>query len=576
MTAFATWGPNAHRVEVVLGNRRVPMRRDDSGWHRCEINARAGDDYAFSLDGGPPRPDPRSAHQPQGIDGPSRLVDHSAFPWTDDRWRPPPLAASVLYEVHVGTFTPEGTFRSAIDRLDHLVDVGVTAVEVMPVAQFPGTRGWGYDGVDLYAPHESYGGPHQLKAFIDACHRRGLAVVMDVVYNHLGPVGNYLSEFGPYFTDKYATPWGDGVNFDGPGSDEVRSFFIDNTLMWLRDYHCDGVRIDAVHAILDSSAIHFLQELTARVRELESQLDRKFWVIAESDLNHPRVVRPVDEGGYGLDAQWSDDFHHSLHALLTGERTGYYVDFGGVTDVAAALTKGFVYDGRYSSYRRRRHGAPTTGLSGNRFLGYLQNHDQVGNRAVGDRISALVSHELLKVGAALVLASPFVPMLFMGEEWGATSPFLYFTDHGDEALGRAVREGRRSEFAAFGWDPKEIPDPQDPATFARSKLDWGELDKEDHANLLDWHRRLIRMRKETPALIDGRLDLVRTRQGGTDRWLVVERGPVTVACNFSPAPVDVPVAVDRRGGLLLASGADPNPAGDLVELAPESVAIYSA
>ncbi|MDQ4024220.1 MAG: malto-oligosyltrehalose trehalohydrolase, partial [Actinomycetota bacterium] len=445
MIELTVWAPAAERVELVLAGGREPMERRAGGWWSVRAGATPGDDYGFALDGGDPLPDPRSRWQPNGVHGLSRLLDHSAYEWSDAGWRGRPLASAVICELHTGTFTPEGTFVAAIEKLDHLVRLGITHVELLPVAQFPGDRGWGYDGVDLFAPHESYGGPEGLKRLVDACHARGLGVIVDVVYNHLGPAGNYLGSFGPYFTDRYATPWGRAVNFDGPGSLEVRTFFVDNALAWLRDYHCDGLRLDAVHAILDASAIHVLEEMQLRVEELETHLDRDLFLIAESDLNDPRVVNRREAGGYGLDAQWSDDFHHALHAVLTGERDGYYADFGTVGHFAKALREAFVYAGTYSEYRGRIHGRPATGLPGYRFLGYLQDHDQVGNRAVGERSSALMSPELLKVGAALVLTSPFVPLLFMGEEWGATSPFQYFTAHEDPELGRACSEGRRHE-----------------------------------------------------------------------------------------------------------------------------------
>jgi maltooligosyltrehalose trehalohydrolase len=573
VTVVRVWAPHASSVEVVTPDGRIAMDRDDGGWHEASLQGQGGLEYGFSLDGGPMRPDPRSPWQPNGIDGPSRTVDHDEFEWTDRLWKGRPLPGSVVYELHVGTFTPAGTFEAAIERLDYLVEVGVTTVELMPVAEFSGDRGWGYDGVDLYAPHHSYGGPEGLKRLVDACHARGLAVLLDVVYNHLGPAGNYLREFGPYFTDRYSTPWGEAVNFDGAYSHEVRSFFIDNAVMWLRDYHFDGLRIDAIHAIVDTSAVHLLEELGTRVTELEGHLDRKLTLVAESDLNDPRVVTPRSAGGHGIDAQWSDDFHHALHALLTGEREGYYADFGDVSHVATALTNAYVYAGEFSPFRKRTHGRPPIGLSGHRFLGYLQNHDQIGNRANGERSSMLLSHDLLKVAAALVLTAPFTPMLFMGEEWGATAPFLYFTSHRDPALGRAVSEGRRREFAAFGWDPADVPDPQDPVTFERSKLDWAEIDEQPHADLLDWHKQLLRLRAATPALTDGRLDLVGTSYNDEQRWLLVERGPITIAASFSATPVTIEVEAKRLGELLLASG-KVEVDGDELELGAESVAIF--
>ena len=529
-----------------------------------------GDDYAFSLDGGPARPDPRSPWQPSGVHGPSRLVDHGAFAWTDDGWAPLPLADAVVYELHVGTFSPEGTFDGAVACLGHLVDLGVTAVEVMPVAEFPGRRGWGYDGVDLYAPHSAYGGPEGLKRLVDACHGNGLAVILDVVYNHLGPDGNYLREFGPYFTDRYATPWGEAVNFDGPDSDPVRAFVVDNACMWVRDYHVDGLRLDAVHAIFDTSATPIVEEIAATLHALAATVGRPVYVVAESDLNDPRVVRAPEVGGYGCDAQWSDDFHHALHAVLTGERDGYYADFGSLGQLAKALRQAWVYDGCHSRHRRRRHGRPPNGLSGTSFFGYLQNHDQVGNRAAGDRSGALMGTGRLKIAAALVLCSPFVPLLFQGEEWGASTPFQYFTDHGDAELGRAVSEGRRREFAAFGWNPDDVPDPQDPATFERSKLDWDERRRSPHAGLLDWHRDLIALRREVPALAGGGIGAVEVRYDEDARWLVLERGPLSVACNLADREQAVPVAV---GTAPPATGELLTEDGRAVVLPPETVVI---
>ncbi len=561
MTTFEVWAPDARKVELVLDEGRYAMERGDFGYWRADRAADEGTAYRFSVDGGDPVPDPRSHHQTQGVHGPSAVVDHSAFRWTDDNWRGAPLSSAVIYEAHIGTFTPEGTFEGAIARLDHLVDLGVTHLELMPVAEFPGNRGWGYDGVDLYAPHQEYGGPHGLKELVDACHGRGLAVVLDVVYNHLGPDGNYLGSFGPYFSDRYSTPWGDAINFDGPGSDEVRDFFTGNAEHWLEHYHLDGLRIDAVHAILDLSAMHFLEELARRVDALEARLGRTLSVILESDLNDPRLITPYEAGGYGADAQWSDDFHHALHALLSGETGGYYADFGGVEHVAQALQRAFVYDGSYSEFRDRRHGKRPEGLSGHRFLGYLQNHDQVGNRATGQRSSHVMSTELLKVGAALVLTSPFVPMLFQGEEWGATTPFQYFTDHTDAELGAAVSKGRRSEFESFGWDPTEVPDPQDPATFDRSVLDWSEPEDGDHLELLDWHRAVIGLRRSSPDLTDGRLDLVDCTYDDDARWLVVERGSLSICCTFGTTPAPAP-----DDGEVVLTSKEPG--------SPESVTIY--
>jgi maltooligosyltrehalose trehalohydrolase len=576
MTVFSVWAPNAKAVEIELGGARFPMSARENGWWFVELGSVEPDtDYAFVLDGGRPLPDPRSPWQPRGVHGPSRLVDHSAFKWSDQNWQAGPLSAAVMYELHVGTFTPEGTFRGAVDKLGHLVELGVTHIELMPVAEFSGSRGWGYDGADLYAPHHAYGGPAELKRLVNACHERGLAVILDVVYNHLGPAGNYLPSFGPYFTEGHATPWGPAINFDGPDSDEVRQFFCDNALMWLRDYHFDGLRLDAVHAIVDTSAIHFLEQLACEVAELEAQSGRHLALIAESDLNDPRVVRPWDVGGYGMRAQWSDDFHHALHTVLTGERDGYYADFGSLADLAKALERVFVYDGRYSAFRRRVHGRPATGLSGHSFLGYAQNHDQVGNRARGERSSHLLDVRRLKIAAALVLTAPFIPMLFQGEEWGASSPFLYFTDHKDPELGRAVTEGRRREFGQFAAHAEDVPDPQAPGTFERSKLVWAERSKEPHAALLDWHRRLIRLRDEVPGLSDGRLGRVKVAFDERARWLVVRRGELAVICNLAGSAQRVPASIGLDTRLLLASDDPVRFTSDAVELPTDSVAVLT-
>ncbi len=573
MVLFRVWAPSAHGVDLLLGGQRLPLTAERGDWWSVEAEAHPGDTYSYSVDGSEPLPDPRSPWQPEGVFGPSALVDHSAFTWTDQRWQAPPLSSAVIYELHIGTFTPTGTFDGAIDRLDYLVELGVTHVEIMPVHQFPGARGWGYDGVDLYAPQNSYGGPDGLKRLVDACHARGLAVLLDVVYNHLGPSGNFLSRFGPYFTDRYSTPWGMAVNLDGPGSDEVRRFICDNALMWLADYHFDGLRLDAVHALLDQSAIHLLEQLSSEVDTLEAQLSRRLVLIAESDLNDPRLVHSREVGGYGLAAQWSDDFHHALHAALTGERDGYYVDFGALADVAHAFRRAYVYEGRYSVARQRRHGRPTTGLSGHHFVVFSQNHDHVGNRAQGERTVALMSPGRLWIAAALLCLSPFIPLLFQGEEWAASAPFLYFTDHQDPELAKAVREGRRREFMAFGWEPEQVPDPQAPETFERSKLPWAELDQEPHAGLLAWYRSLLRLRRAIPALTDGRLHEVDVAFDEAARWLRVAHGPITLVCNLADAPQSVPMPEDAGDTIVLASqdGIEARPGA--VTLPPDAVAV---
>ena len=567
-TRPAVWAPRPDRVELVVGAERRPMERHEDGWWTASVELPPGTDYAFSLDGGDPRPDPRSPWQPDGIHGPSRTVDHAAFAWTDAGWSAPPLADAVIYELHVGTFAPAGTFEAVIGRLDELVDLGVTHLELMPVVEFGGTRGWGYDGVDLFAPHHAYGGPVGLKRLVDAAHAGGLAVLIDVVYNHLGPAGNYLAEYGPYFGDKYTTPWGDAVNFDEAGSHEVRRFVIDNARMWMRDYHADGLRVDAMQAILDMSAIQIGEELAAATHELGTQLGRRLVITAESDLNDPRLVRPPELGGYGMDAAWADDVHHALHAGLTGERAGYYRDFADSDALPRALSDPYLYDGAYAPFRDRRHGRPADDiLPGHRFVACLQNHDQVGNQARGERIGHLVSEGRARIGAALLLTAPYVPLLFAGEEWNASSPFRYFTDHADPELGRAVSEGRRAEVGHFGWDPDQVPDPQDPATFAASKLDWTERERAPHAAMLAWYRSLLALRREILELRDG--DRAAVRVDGDGRSLLaVERGPVRVAANLGSSRV----GVDLHGRVRLAWPQDVG-RGDRASLPPDGVII---
>jgi maltooligosyltrehalose trehalohydrolase len=576
MSSFRVWAPHAQRVHVVVDGREHAMHADGrAGWWSADVaGAAAGCDYAYRLDGGPPRPDPRSAWQPQGVHGPSRLVDHAAFAWSDQTWHGVPLPGSVVYELHIGTFTDEGTFDAAIARLDHLVELGVDVVELMPVNAFDGDRGWGYDGVLWYAVHDPYGGPDGLKRFVDAAHGRGIGVLLDVVYNHLGPSGNYLSEFGPYFTDTHSTPWGPAVNLDAPESDEVRRHIIDNALMWFVDYHVDGLRLDAVHELKDDRATHVLEELSEEVRRTAAYLRKPLFLVAESDRNDPRNVTPRHAGGWGLDAQWSDDFHHALHALLTGERQGYYCDFGSLQTLAKAFTRVFVHDGTYSTFRRRHHGRPVDPhlLSGAAFVSYLQNHDQIGNRAGGARLAAMVPPDLLKIGAALVLTGPFTPMLFMGEEWGASTPWQFFASFPDRGLAEAVRTGRCEEFAGHGWDPARVPDPMDGATFARSTLDWAEVEKEAHADLLAWHRDLIALRRRHPELTDGRLDAVRCTWDDGDRWFVLHRGGVAVVCNLAEEHRRVP-AGGRPGEVLLASASEVTCSGTAVNLPARSVAV---
>jgi maltooligosyltrehalose trehalohydrolase len=569
VTRFRVWAPRAGAVDLVTDGRWHRMAPRIYGYHEAEIDLDGSARYAYALDGSEPLPDPRSPSQPDGVRGRSALTKTATA--RDVSWRGKDLGASVLYELHVGTFTPEGTFDAAIAKLDHVVRLGVGAIELMPIAEFPGDRGWGYDGVDMYAAHHSYGGPEGLDRLVAACHERGLAVVLDVVYNHLGPDGNYLERFGPYFTDRHHTPWGRAMNYDGADSGPVREFVIDNTLMWMRDHMIDGVRLDAIHAIVDLSAVHLIEELTTRVDALETELGRTLWVIAESDLNDPVVVRPREQWGWGCDAQWSDDLHHALHAALTGERTGYYGDFGRMADLAKALRDAYVYDGRPSDFRRRVHGRPAGDVPGHRFLAYAQDHDQVGNRAKGERLSHLLPPGRLRIAAALVLLSPYVPMIFMGEEWAASTPFLYFTDHQDQGLGRAVSEGRRREFERFGWPPEEFVDPQSFHAFERSKLIWEEAATEPHRSMLEWYRSLIALRRSVPELLDGRRDLTEVVFHEDARWLAMRRGPVTLAFALDQG-AEVPLA-DDAGELTLASDPAVTRSSRGLHLPPDSVAV---
>jgi maltooligosyltrehalose trehalohydrolase len=569
---FAVWAPFARRVDLALDGELHEMHRGAGDWWRLRVEeAGHGSRYGFSLDGGPVRPDPRSPCQPDGVHAHSQLVAHAAFPWADSSWSGMSARGLVLYEMHVGTFTPEGTFDAAAERLDHLVDLGVTAVEIMPVAEFPGDRGWGYDGVDLFAPHHRYGGPEGLKRFVDTCHQRGLGVVLDVVYNHLGPSGNYLQEFGPYFSDRHQTNWGAAVNYDGPGSDEVRRFVFDNARYWLGEYHFDGLRLDAVHAIADDSAYHLLEEMAVEVDALATHVGRPLFLIAESDRNDPRLVRSRDAGGYGLDSSWADEWHHALHGALTGERDGYYADFGSLELLGKALRQAWVYDGIWSAERRRRHGRSPAGLAGHQFVVFTQNHDQVGNRAAGERLSALVGEGRQKIAAALLLTSPFTPMIFQGEEWAAGTPFQYFTDHDDPKLAKAVSEGRRNEFIKFGWQPERVPDPQSPDTFRRSQLEWQELDKEPHAAMLQWYRDLIALRRQHPELSNPQPGSAAVVADTEQQTITVRRGDIRVVVNLSSGerPFDLPEGAQT---LAFSEGSPAQSAGQAI-LPPDSVAV---
>ncbi len=549
MHVFRVWAPAATEVTLFLPGTpaKLPLAPGPHGWWEREVaDAGHGTDYAFSLDGGPARPDPRSPWQPAGVHGPSRVFDPGRHRWADTGWVGRDVLGAVWYELHLGTFTPEGTLDAAAAQLDHLVELGIDVVELMPVAAFEGRWGWGYDGVGLYAVHEPYGGPAALQRFVDACHAHGLAVSLDVVYNHLGPSGNYLPAFGPYFTDGHTTPWGDAVNLDDDGRVQVRRWVCDNALRWLRDFHLDALRLDAVHSLRDTSGRHLLQQLSDEVADLGRELGRPLALVAESDLNDPRMIEPTGVGGMGMTAQWSDDFHHALHAALTGERQAYYVDFGSLEVLARTLTRVFLHAGELSTFRGRVWGAPVDPARhrGHRFLGYLQNHDQVGNRARGDRIGARLPPGLLAAGAALVLTSAFTPMLFMGEEWGAATPWTFFTDFADPGLAEAVRRGRRAEFTAHGWPAGQIPDPQDPATRQSCVLDWAEPGKEPHARLLRWYRDLIALRRREPDLLADDLRQVGVEVG--PGWLVVHRGNLHVLANLSPDAALLPLPGPAR------------------------------
>ncbi|MGH9359823.1 MAG: malto-oligosyltrehalose trehalohydrolase [Terriglobia bacterium] len=544
---FLLWAPRAAGVEVHLvgpPERFVPLRSRPEGYHSALIeNVAPGARYFYRLDGAKERPDPVSHSQPEGVHGPSEVVD-PIFGWHDATWHGLPLRDYIIYELHLGTFTAAGTLDAAGGRLEALRDLGITAVELMPVAQFPGPRNWGYDGVYPFAVQDSYGGPRALKRFIDACHSLGMAVILDVIYNHLGPEGNYLADFAPYFTDRHHTPWGAAVNLDGPESDEVRRFFVENAVRWIAEFHFDALRLDAIHAIVDLSAFPFLEELGETIHRLAERLNRRVYVIAESDLGDSRVVKIRELGGYGLDAQWNDDFHHALHALLTGDSNGYYQDFGKVSQLAEAFRAGYVYQGQYSEFRRRRHGNSTHDLSAQQFVVFAQNHDQVGNRLSGDRLTQLVSGEQLKVAASAVLLSPFIPLLFMGEEYGETAPFQFFVSYADQSVIEATRRGRQDEFAGFRWQG-DVPDPQDEETFLRSKLH----PETGNRTLTEYYRELIRLRKTYPALrrlskkdIDvrnwekERVLVVRRWDGFSEAVLILSFGPETVSVVFSLPP----------------------------------------
>lgn len=591
---FEVWAPYAKRVELCITAPKaydLEMAPAEGGYFRAVLESvEPGTRYLYRLDGGKLRPDPASRYQPSGVHEPSQVPAQQELR-SGSSWKGLALEDYVVYELHVGTFTPEGTFAAIIPRIDHLLSLGVTAIELMPVAQFPGERNWGYDGVYPFAVQNSYGGPEGLRRLVEACHQRGMAVVLDVVYNHMGPEGNYLSDFGPYFTDAYKTPWGRAVNFDGADSDGVVSFFLQSALYWLDEFEIDALRLDAIHGIVDRNARPFLELLATGVDQLARRQGRKIWLIAESDLNDARYVLPRERNGYGLHAQWNDDFHHAAHVLLTGEQSGYYADFGKLEQMARAMSEGYVYQGEYSEFRQRRHGNRSTELDGRQFMVCVQNHDQVGNRRLGERLGQLASFESLKLAAGLLLLSPNLPLIFMGDEYGETAPFLYFTSHGDQDLVAAVRKGRKEEFSAFGWE-EEPPDPQDVATFQASKLDFNLANKAPHSQLLALYRELLRVRREAPALRELNNKNLATRIFESERILLMRRwnaaDEATIVFHFgeTEAQVSLPAgggrfekwldSADRKwGGPGSPSSGKRDAEGETtVRVAPKSFCLY--
>ncbi len=589
-TTFRVWAPSATSIEVELVAAGVPRKalQRNGEYFEGELPAGAGDRYWYWLDGTIRRPDPASRSQPDGVHGASQVVDPAAFSWSDGAWRGMPLEKFILYELHVGTFTPEGTFDGAISRLDYLCELGITAVELMPVAQFPGERNWGYDGTFPFAPQHSYGGTDGLKRLVDACHTRGLAVTLDVVYNHLGPEGNYLHAFGPYFTDRYRTPWGDAVNFDGSGSDQVRRYFIANARYWIAEFHIDALRLDAIHGIYDFSALHILQELAEAVHQTGTMLGRQVQVIAESDLNDVRVITPITAGGYGLDAQWNDDFHHALRTLLTGDHTGYYNDFGLFSHLVKGFQNGFVLSGGYSTFRGRRHGNSSAAAPPTQLVVFSQNHDQVGNRRCGERSSAHLSTAQLKLAAATVLLSPYLPLLFMGEEYAEAAPFPYFVSHGDPELLESIRQGRRNEFSE-GADQGEPPDPGLAGTFLSAKVNEEQRHQGDHREIYTFYRELIRLRKACAPLARLTREAMHIVVCEEKQLLVIYRnaGPSQVICLFNYSGnslICFPPLVVGTLRVLLSSSAvpmaetlrtvDPNRPETFPTLAPFGVSVY--
>ncbi|TSE01238.1 malto-oligosyltrehalose trehalohydrolase [Skermania sp. ID1734] len=539
---FEVWAPIPDNVRLWVDGTDHPMTRDQQGWWRAQVDTAADARYGFKLDDEETvLPDPRSPRLPDGVHEPSQLHRLDPAKWTDQGWTGRPLPGAVIYELHIGTFTPDGTLDSAIERLDYLVDLGVTFVELMPVNAFNGVHNWGYDGVGWYAVHEAYGGPDALQRFVDACHDKGLGVVLDVVYNHLGPSGNYLDRFGPYLAEG-ANTWGRTINIAGPQSEPVRRYIIDNALRWFEEFHIDALRLDAVHALVDTTAMHILEKLAIQTQRLAAHQRRPLSLIAESDLNDPKLITPRAAGGYGLTAQWDDDIHHAIHAAVSGERQGYYCDFGSLDVLARTLTHGFFHIGNYSTFRQRPHGRPidVRKLPASSLLAYTCTHDQVGNRALGDRPSAYLSPGQLAIKAALVLLSPFTTMLFMGEEWGASTPFQFFTSHPEPELAKATAEGRKREFAEHGWNTEDIPDPQDPQTFLRSKLNWSELAEAPHERVLQCYRDLLALRRDHAGVSDPWLPGLTVDYDEDECWIMLRRDSLRLVCNLGPTPTTVP------------------------------------
>ncbi len=576
MPEFGVWAPKPEQVRLDVDGTDGAvhaMTRAGDGWWYTTVDTAPDARYGYLLDDDPTvLPDPRSPRQPDGVHARSQLWDASSATWTDDDWPGRSVAGAVIYELHVGTFTAGGTFDSAVEKLDYLVDLGIDFVELMPVNSFSGSHGWGYDGVLWYSVHEPYGGPDGLVRFVDACHARGLGVLIDAVFNHLGPSGNYLPRFGPYLSSA-SNPWGEGINIADADSDEVRRYIIGCALRWMHDFHADGLRLDAVHALVDTTAVHILEELASETDWLSQQVGRPLSLVAESDLNDPRLITPRDQGGYGITAQWDDDIHHAIHTAVSGERQGYYADFGSLATLAQTLRRGFFHAGTYSSFRRRRHGRPLdiSRIPATRLLAYTCTHDQVGNRALGDRPSQNLTAGQLAIKAALVLGSPYTAMLFMGEEWGTSSPFQFFSSHPEPELARATAAGRKAEFAEHGWDADDIPDPQDPQTFLRSKLDWDEVDSGDHARLLGLYRDLIALRRNETDLADPWLGQLIVDYDEDRRWFIMRRGQLAIACNLGTQAVSVPIS-----GELVLAWDSPIVEAKATELPPHSFAILRA